>query len=525
MTESHQADTSIQEKVRNITALRAASFSKDNIALITKAYLFAENAHKDHKRYSGEPYMVHLYETARNLVELGMGARTIAAGLLHDVIEDTGVADSIIRDEFGEEILGLIEGVTKLGTLKYRGLKRHTESLRKLFIAMSKDLRILIIKLADRLHNMQTLMHVPEHKQRRIAEETLEIFAPLAYRLGMRSLNRQLEDLAFPYVYPKEHAEIKKLLKQKSKETEVHLEKNLRSLRKALAKESVRNTHISYRVKGLYSTYKKWLRKNKDIDQIFDISAIRIVVPTVHDCYQVLGIIHGIWRPMPGRIKDYIAFPKPNGYQSIHTTIFTGDGSIIEVQIRTEEMDRAAEFGIASHLVYKEGKQTNETGNFVRLMQLLSYRTWFSGDKNAPQTPTKPITPGESTPLWVQQLAEAQAEITEPQEFLENLRADFFQHRVFVFTPAGDVVDLPVNSSPIDFAYAIHSDIGDHISGAKVNGKLVSLDTKLHNGDVLEIQTKQSSKPSSKWIDFCKTGVAKRKIQAALQLQDQNHIV
>ncbi len=521
MTELSQNGITIEEKVREITSLRSIPFPKESIALITKAYLFAEQAHKEHKRYSGEPYMVHLHETAKNLARLGMGARTIAAGLLHDVIEDTGVARDTIRMEFGDEILGLIEGVTKLGTLKYRGLKRHTESLRKLFVAMSKDLRVLIIKLADRLHNMQTLMHVPEHKQKRIAEETLEIFAPLAYRLGMRTLNRELEDLAFPYVYPKEHAEIKKLLKKKSKETEIHLEKNLRSLRKALAKEGLRNTHISYRIKGLYSTYKKWLRKNKDINQIYDISAIRITVPSVHDCYQVLGIIHGLWRPMPGRIKDYIAFPKPNGYQSIHTTIFTGDGSIIEVQIRTGGMDRDAEFGIASHLVYKEGKQDSETSNFVRLMQLLSYRTWFSGEKSAPQAP--PVSSeGGATPLWVQQLAEAQAEITEPQEFLENLRADFFQHRVFVFTPAGDVVDLPIDSSPIDFAYAIHSDIGDHISGAKVNGKLVSLNTTLHNGDVVEIQTKPSSKPSAKWIDLCKTGVARRKIQAALE-QQQNH--
>ncbi|TSC62958.1 MAG: GTP pyrophosphokinase [Parcubacteria group bacterium Gr01-1014_48] len=519
------ADTeiSVQDKIKEITSLRAAPFSKEGMMLMTRAYLFALNAHKNHTRYSGEPYMVHLHETAKNLAKLGMGSHTIAAGLLHDVIEDTGIDQKIIQAEFGNEILGLIEGVTKLGTLKYRGLKRHTESLRKLFIAMSKDLRVLIIKLADRLHNMQTLMHVPLHKQKRIAEETLEIFAPLAYRLGMRSLNRELEDLAFPYVYPKEHAEIKKMLKQKSKETGVHLEKNLRSLQKALAKENVRNTHISFRIKGLYSTYKKWLRKNKDINQIYDISAIRIVVPSIHDCYHVLGIIHGLWRPMPGRIKDYIAFPKPNGYQSIHTTIFTGDGSIIEVQIRTEDMERDAEFGIASHLIYKEGRPADETSNFVRLMQLLSYRTWFSGEKSDSQSGATPHAPDASTPLWVQQLAESQAEITEPQEFLENLRADFFQHRVFVFTPMGDVVDLPVDSSPIDFAYAIHSDIGNHISGAKVNGKLVSLDTKLHNGDVVEIQTKQSSKPSSKWLEFCKTGVAKRKIQASLQPQDQNH--
>jgi len=521
---AYQEDISIAEKVQEIVQLRSVPFSKEGLALITKAYEFAEAAHKDHKRYSGEPYMIHLHETAKNLSKLGMGSVTVAAGLLHDVLEDTGIEAQTLKNAFDDEIVSLVEGVTKLGTIKYRGLKRHTESLRKFFIAMSKDIRVLIIKLADRLHNMQTLAHVPEHKRKRIAEETLEIFAPLAYRLGMRALNRELEDLAFPYVYPEEHAQIKKLLKQKSKEIEKHLEKNLRLLRKALGKEGVRSIHISYRIKGLYSTYRKWLRKNKDIDAIYDISALRIVVLNVHDCYQVLGIIHGLWRPMPGRIKDYIAFPKPNGYQGIHTTIFTDDGTIIEVQIRTEAMDQEAEYGIASHYIYKEGgKPSKEANNFIRLMQLLSYRTWFSEDTG--ESKTKVGAPGKThAPLWVQQLAEAQAEITEPQEFFANLRADFFQHRVFVFTPAGDVVDLPVNSTPIDFAYAIHSDIGDHIAGAKVNGKLISLDKTLNNGDVVEIQTKQSSKPSAKWLEFVKTGVAKHKIQTALERRKQSHM-
>lgn len=516
---TYTPEATIEEKVRDIVNARRVPFSKSDLAQITHAYEFAQDAHKNHKRYSGEPYMVHLHETAKNLSKLGMGSVTIAAGLLHDVLEDTGIEATALREKFGEEITLLVEGVTKLGTIKYRGLKRHTESLRKFFIAMSKDIRILIIKLADRLHNMQTLQHVPEHKRKRIAEETLEIFAPLAYRLGMRTLNRELEDFAFPYVYPDEHARIKKLLKQKNKETEVHLEKNIRSLHKTFAKEGMRSVHVSYRIKGLYSTYKKWLRKNKDIDAIYDISALRIVVPTVADCYRVLGIIHSLWRPMPGRIKDYIAFPKPNGYQGLHTTIFTGDGSIIETQIRTQEMDQEAEYGIASHYIYKEdGRSGKETSNFLRLMQLLSYRTWFNTDKG--EVKTNPIASGEaSAPLWVQQLAEAQAEITEPQEFFANLRADFFEHRVFVFTPKGDVVDLPVNSTPIDFAYAIHSDIGDHIAGAKVNGKLMSLDRTLHNGDVVLIQTKTGSKPSAKWLDFVKTGVAKHKIQAALERQ------
>lgn len=494
-----------------------ASPTKEDTALIEKAYAFAEKAHEGLKRYSGEPFFVHVFATAKKLAEFGMGAKAIAAGLLHDVIEDTKETREEVKAEFGEEILSLVDGVTKLGKLKYHGLKRHTESLRKLFVAIAKDIRVLIIKLTDRLHNMKTLQYVPAHKQRRIAEETLEIYAPLAYRLGMRTLNRELEDLAFPYVYPKEYKQVQELLKQESKETEQHLEKVRKSLQKQLAKEGMRGVKTESRIKGLYSLYKKLLRKNMDIETIHDISALRVIVPTVADCYKALGVIHGMWRPLPGRIKDYIAFPKPNGYQSIHTTIFTGDGGIVEIQIRSEQMHREAEYGIASHLGYKEGGDSGGknviTSNLVWIASLLSYRSWFQSAKEDKPTDT---SQGATVPPWLTDLAEAHADTMEPREFLEGLRADFFEHRIFVFTPKGDVVDLPLNSSPIDFAYAIHSDIGNHVAGAKVNGKLVALDTKLKNGDIVDIQTKNSSHPTGKWLEFAKTEMAKRKIRGAL---------
>lgn len=486
--------------------------SKEDQELVTKAFNFAKEAHKDHQRYSGEPYFIHLFETAKNLADLGMGATTIAAGLLHDVLEDVGIKDETIEKEFGPEILFLIQGVTKLGKLKYRGAKRHTESLRKLFVAMSQDIRVLIIKLTDRLHNMQTLGHVPLHKQKRIALETLEIYAPLAYRLGMRRLNRELEDLAFPFVYPNEYKKTKEILKRKSKETNDRLEKTLNSIKKALAKEGVTKFKTDFRVKGLYSLHKKLVRKDMDIEKVYDVSAIRIIVPTVADCYKVLGVIHSAYRPLPGRIKDYIAFPKPNGYRSIHTTVFTGDGGILEIQIRTEEMHREAEYGIASHLSYKEGYIRKETNpNILWIMNLLRPQV-LGARKNLNQKFV-------DVPQWIKHLAEAELS-KEPDEYIETLKSDFFGHRVFVFTPKGDVVDLPIDSSPIDFAYAIHSDIGNHIAGVKVNGKLVSLDTKLKNGDIVEIITKEKSKPTTKWLDLAKTTEARRHIRSVLHIAE-----
>ncbi|MEK7068517.1 MAG: HD domain-containing protein, partial [Patescibacteria group bacterium] len=321
---------------------------KDDIALVEKAYAFAEEAHKDHTRFSGEPYFGHLAETAYLLAELGMSGKVVAAGLLHDCIEDVGVAPSTIEREFGKEILFLVEGVTKLGRLKYRGAERHRESLRKLLVATGKDARVLIIKMMDRLHNMRTLSHVPEAKRKRIALETLEIYAAIAHRLGMGLVRRELEDLAFEYAMPKEYQETKKLMAERSRTTLERLKKMVNTLRKEFAQNGIKGFKTDSRVKGLYSLYRKLARKEGDIEKIYDIAALRIIVPTVEDCYRALGLVNNVYQPLPNKIKDYIAFPKPNGYQSLHTTVFSGDGGIVEVQIRTQEMHNEAELGISA---------------------------------------------------------------------------------------------------------------------------------------------------------------------------------
>lgn len=497
--------------IKEITSLMQSPSGEDK-ALIQKAYDFAKEAHKEHVRKNGEPYFNHLFATAKNIAELNMGAITIAAGFLHDTIEDTKVTEEDIEREFGKEILFLVEGVTKLGKIRYQGRARYNESLRKLFVAMSQDIRVLIIKLCDRLHNMQTLEFVSKEKQLRIAKETLEIYAPIAYRLGIKKLQRDLEDLSFAYVYPKEYEEIKKILKNKKEAIEEHLDKFQKSLKKELAKNGVVKFRTDYRVKSLYSLYKKIQKYKGDVESIYDISALRITVPEIADCYRVLGIVHGAWRPLPERIKDYIASPKLNGYRSIHTTIFTGDGAIIEVQIRTEEMHKEAEFGIASHLSYKDGSKKKTTNpNLLWVRKILPI---INKDKNKESTETKTSLSGD-VPGWVKELVEYQKEAGD--EFVDDIKNDFFEERIFVFTPKGDVIDLPKDSSVIDFAYAIHSDIGDHMSGAKVNGKFVAITTVLKNGDRIDIETKKSSKPNQKWIEFCKTTMAKRKINHYLE--------
>ncbi len=473
--------------VKEITNLLEDRSAK-NIALIEKAYSFAEKAHSAQKRYSGEPYFTHIFAVAKNLAEMRMDGATIAAGFLHDTIEDTHISEEEIEKEFGKEIAFLIRGVSKLGKLKYHGIERHVESLRKFFVAMSADMRVLIIRLADRLHNIQTLQYVPKEKQHRIALETLEIHARLADRLGMGRLRRGLEDGAFPYAYPAEYEKAKTLFKEKRVVNEKDVEKIHRELQKELAKEGMIKIKTEHRVKQIYSLYKKLEKRDMDISKVYDIVALRVIVKSVEDCYKALGIVHRLWRPLPGRIKDYIALPKPNGYKSLHTTIFTGDGGIVEIQIRTEEMNQEAEYGIASHLFYKEkGKGNGKEAHGID---------------------------------WVNQLLEWQKNVSHSGEFLERLKTDFFRYRVFVFTPKGDVIDLPEESSPIDFAYAIHSDVGDHIAGARVNGKLVPLDTKLKNGDIVEIETKKSGAPKSKWLDYAKTTIAKRHIKNYL---DENN--
>ncbi len=455
--------------------------------LVSRAYRYAEHAHSTQQRYSGAPYFVHVSACAKTLATLGLDAPTIAAGLLHDVLEDAQVPPETIEKEFGKEILFLVDGVTKLGKLKYRGLERHAESLRKLFISTAKDVRVILIKLADRLHNMSTLAFVPPEKRQRIALETLEIYAPLANRLSMGKLKGYLEDYAFPYAYPKEFREVEALIKERSKGTEKKLMKLYRTLQKKLAEEGIIGVRGEYRVKRTYSLFRKLQKYDMDLSRIYDIAAVRVIVPSVADCYRALGVIHSVWRPLPGRIKDYIAFPRPNGYQSLHTTVFTGDGDVAEIQIRTEEMNREATLGIAAHYSYKE-----------------------SGNQKKTKKPRK----GKVD--WVHELLEWHEHL-ESGEFLDTLKTDFFTDRVFVFTPKGDVVDLPIDSSPIDFAYAIHSAIGEHASAAKVNGKLVSLDTPLKNGDIVTIETKESAKPSSKWLAYAKTTMARRHIKIALQ--------
>lgn len=454
---------------------------------IRRAYDFAEKAHDGQKRASGEPYFNHVFEVGKILAGLGADVKTIIAGLLHDTIEDGRATEEDVEREFGPDVLFLVNGVTKLGKVKYRGEERHVESLRKFFVAMAEDVRVIMVKLADRLHNMQTLQHVPPDKQKRIALETIEIHAPMANRLGMWRLKGELEDLAFPYAFPKEAAEVEDLLRHKSRSDESHLEHVRATLMGEFEKHNVPIIGTSSRVKGTYSLYKKLKKRDMDIDKVYDIVALRIIVPTIETCYQALGIIHGLWKPVPGRIKDFIALPKPNGYKSLHTTIFTGEGGVVEIQIRTPKMHEQAEHGIASFFAYKEGFNKNQT---------------HTG--------------------WIEQFKELQKNVAKPSAFLENLKIDFFSKRIFVFTPKGAVIDLPEQSSVIDFAYAVHSDIGNHASGAKVNGKYSKLDTKLHNGDIVVVETNEKAVPNGKWLDAAKTTLARRHIRRYL---DENSLL
>ncbi len=515
--------------VKEIVALMDSPSEADT-TLIDKAYSFASEVHKDHKRLSGEPYLIHLVATAKGLASLGMSGKTIAAGLLHDSIEDVGVKPETIEKEFDKEIRFLVEGVTKLGQFKYRGAERHRESLRKLLVATGKDTRVLIIKLMDRLHNMQTLQFVPKEKRQRIALETLEIYAAIAHRLGMGTVRRDLEDLAFAYAYPEEYVATQKLLAEHSKGMTEQLKKMLKMLKRELADNGLTNFHTDFRVKGLWSLSQKLKRKENDIAKIHDLGAIRVVVPSVSDCYSVLGLVHKLWQPLPNKIKDYIAFEKPNGYQSLHTSVFSGSGDIIEIQIRTEEMHREAQYGIAAHVMYKEGEVKSETtgrqSSFDWIKSLVPglRRTVAKQEvvvsktkKRRKERSSKRNRYGapSSAPEWLSELGERM----DDPDIETTLKTDIFIHRVFVFTPSGDVVDLPFESSPIDFAYAIHSDIGDHVFAVKVNGKLVPLHTPLKNGDIVEIITKKSAVPKQKWLDFVKTTLARRHIRATLEHQ------
>ncbi len=476
-------ETSIQE----IIALAGEIKPKDR-KLLENAYSFSQKAHEGQKRLSGKPYFIHAFETAKILAKMRMDAQTIAVGLLHDILEDTKITEEKLEKEFGKDILFLIKGVTKLGTLKYRGYERHVEGLRKFFIAMTNDLRVVIIKFADRLHNLRTLEFLREDKRHRIAIESIEVYASLANRLGMGKLKGQLEDEAFPFAYPKEYIQMEKIIKEKKDSYQKNLIEIQKELREGLKKQEINNVEINYRVKNKFSLYKKLLKYKMDIEKIYDIVALRIIVETVEECYRVLGLVHSLWKPLPGRIKDYIATPKPNGYSSIHTTIFTGSGAIAEIQIRTKEMHTDAEYGIAAHFVYKEKKIENKKKSIKK-----------------------------SKFDWIEELKELNYNPKQPAKFIEHLKTDFFNDRIFIFTPKGDVIDLPEGSTPIDFAYTIHSDIGNHTLGAKINGKMSQLFTKLKNGDRVEIIKGKNAHPSYKWLLFIKTTVAKKHIRSYLE--------
>lgn len=467
-------------------------WSELDIVAIKKAVEFAILKHVDQARKNGEPYVNHVIETGKNLSLLGMDTTTIVAGILHDTLEDTLATSEEMKENFGEEITFLVEGVSKLSKLKYHGVERHVESLRKFFVAMASDIRVVVIKLADRLHNMRTLEFVREDKQKRIAIETLELHARLADRLGMGALKAELEDLAFPYAYPEDYKNVKKITEDFTRDNDKKIEEIQSSIKESLELESVQVLRIETRVKHLYSLYLKLKKYDMDISKIHDVIALRIIVPNVSDCYKALGVIHSEYRPMPGRIKDYIAIPKSNGYKSLHTTVFTKNGGTAEIQIRTLEMHEEAEYGVASHLHYKEV------------------------GKNKSQSEIKKRT------SWTQDLLELQKNIPDKEEFLHTLKTDFFSNRVFVFTPKGDVVDLPDGSTPIDFAYTIHSRLGNEMSHAKVNGKMESIETILKRGDTVEIVTSKNAKPTVKWLAHVKTSIARRQIQRYLETNKTN---
>ncbi len=462
-----------------------------DLEMIRLAYDFAAEAHKGQIRKSGEPYIIHPLATAHILADMRIDPLIVITALLHDVPEDTTVTLEEIEKNFGSEIASMVRGITKLGKLKYRGVERYIENLRKMFVAMAEDIRVMIIKFADRIHNLQTLDSLPPQKQYRIALESLEIYAPIANRLGMSEFKGQLEDLSFQYIYPKEYERTKKIRDEKLKGKETYLKSIQQIAEQELKEANIQIISIDGRNKKLYSIYQKLLRKENDAAQIYDLAAIRIVVPTIADCYAVLGILHKIWKPLKGRIKDYISQPKPNGYQSLHTTIFSDSGETIEFQIRTPEMHDDAEYGIAAHWHY---------------------------DEQGSRLPSKDVR-------WTKELAIIQKEILNRLSDLDEIKIDFLQSRIFVFTPKGDVVDLPENATPVDFAYHIHTEVGNKCNGAKINDQMVSLDTELKNGDVVDIIIDKTRKgPSQDWLKFVKTHTAKNHIENYLKNQQQSKI-
>jgi GTP pyrophosphokinase len=456
-------------------------YSVCNYEILDKAYEIAKGAHYGQQRKSGEPYVMHPLEVAHILADLELDCESIVAALLHDVVEDTDYKYSDIVELFDDEIALLVDGVTKLGQLPFTTKEeQQVENLRKMFLAMAKDIRVIFIKLADRLHNMRTLKSMPEEKQREKARETLQVYAPLAHRLGMSKIKWELEDLSLRYLDHIAYYEIVENINLRRQEREEFLNGIITQIKNKLKELSI-EAHIEGRAKHFYSIYKKMYAQNKNIDEIYDLFAVRVIVDNVKDCYGVLGMVHELYKPIPGRFKDYIAMPKANMYQSLHSTVIGSDGTPFEIQIRTWEMHKISEYGIAAHWKYKEGR--------------------------AQQTDM------DSKLSWIRQILEIQKDLTDAEEFMQTLRIDLFADEVFVFTPNGDVKSLPAGSTPIDFAYYIHSAVGNRMIGTKVNGKIVPIDYKLQNGDIVEILTTSSTHgPSRDWIKIVKTSQAKNKI-------------
>ena len=471
-----------------ITTMKKNS-RKNDIKLISKAYEFAKNKHKDQLRKSGEPYIIHPIEVANILADLGLDDATVCAALLHDVLEDTDTSKSDLEKEFNNEVAEMVDGVTKLSKLKYASMKeQQVENYRKMFLAMGKDIRVILIKLADRLHNMRTLKYLTRDRQIAIAKETMDLYAPLANRLGIYSLKWELEDLAFKYLYPEEYREIVEGINRKREERLKFIDIILHEIKTELKKQRI-EAEITGRAKHLYSIYRKMQRDNITLEQVYDLFALRIIVNSVKDCYSALGIVHELYTPMPGRFKDYIAVPKPNMYQSLHTTLIGQKGTPFEVQIRTWDMHRIAEFGIAAHWAYKEANNSRNKKSNVTV----------TDDKLA----------------WIREALEWQKDMQDPEEFLKTLKTELFEDEVYVFTPKGDIKSLPKGSTPIDFAYNIHAEIGNKMVGAKINSKMVPIITPIKNGDIVEILTSDNSKgPSMDWLKFVKSTSAKSKINS-----------